>query len=681
MSLTSFVKFRNQDYSTLKKEQLTRGVKFVDDEFLPESMNLQCLNIPAGPLSYLRPSEIVSDPCFSRNESYFSLKRGFVKNFNILLAFTGLKYKAKYWAKVLVDIKSQEWDVKHVNEHPGIFRFRFWQEGVYFEVTIDDMLPCYEGKCISLSSSSAKEFWPALLEKAYAKLLGGYDKLEYVRLEEAMMDLTGGVTESISLQNLYSAPAMKQVLFFEQMEKDLIDECIVIFCTKEDSEQQDGDSETSPHIFGAPNLHDHVLNKESGLYLNYGYLLTRVCAVPKDISVFGAFKDMFRRAGDCPIQARLMRLRCPLSVIDSGSGQGEWKGAYSSSSSEWEEINLEARKRLGLTFDSETEFWIPLEFILQHMSGVLICRFPDTSIVSLPGHITWRLCEHHGAWCGHQTGGNLQYRNTFLHNPQYYFDIMNDSDEVLLSLVRKYNRDPLTMVIEPDLNPLSIGLGLFKIENNRPVKSHTLAFCQVIHVEPSRPYRVCLIRERLTVGRYLVVPFMEQPLSTAAYLLRLYLPKRSESREFTLDIPQNGFLNFFIGKPKEAVRLHVHSASNLLWPDGKNPPSPYCIIKCEYDTVQTTISQSNNNPVWNEYFLFYRRKLNKPIEIQIMDKHALGFDVFLGRHSFTEAEIANRCQQEVVLYGRDTKAERFQKMKGSLFIEFYSVGQEDFMNI
>ncbi|VDP54880.1 unnamed protein product [Schistosoma mattheei] len=107
---------------------------------------------------------------------------------------------------------------------------------------------------------------------------------------------------------------------------------------------------------------------------------------------------------------------------------------------------------------------------------------------------------------------------------------MNDSDEVLLSLVRKYNRDPLTMVIEPDLSPLSIGLGLFKIENNRPVKSHTLAFCQVIHVEPSRPYRVCLIRARLTVGRYLVVPFLEQPLSTAAYLLRLYLPKRSESR-------------------------------------------------------------------------------------------------------------------------------------------------------
>ncbi|CAH8436858.1 unnamed protein product [Heterobilharzia americana] len=289
-----------------------------------------------------------------------------------------------------------------------------------------------------------------------------------------------------------------------------------------------------------------------------------------------------------------------------------------------EEINLEARKRLGLTFDTETEFWIPLESVLEHMSGVLICRFPDTSLVSLTGRPTWRLYEHHGAWYGHQTGGSLQFRNTFLNNPQYYFDIINDSDEVLLSLVRKYNRDPLTMVIDPDLSPVSVGLGLFKVEKNRPVKAHTLAFCEIIHVEQARPYRVCLIRARLAIGRYLVVPFMEQPLSTAAYLLRLYLPKRSESKEFTLDIPHNGLLNFFSGKPKEAVRLHVHSATNLLWPDGKNPPSPYCIIKCEWETVQTNIAYSNNNPVWNEYYVFYRRKPEKPIVIEIMDKHKIG---------------------------------------------------------
>ncbi|VDQ02997.1 unnamed protein product [Trichobilharzia regenti] len=194
-----------------------------------------------------------------------------------------------------------------------------------------------------------------------------------------------------------------------------------------------------PQVFGAPNPHDYIPDKESGLCLNYGYLLTRVCAVPKDLSVFAAFKDIFRRAGDCPIQARLMRLRCPLTMVDGGCGQGEWKGPYSSASSEWDEINLEARKRLGLTFDSETEFWMPLESVLEHMSGVLTCRFPDTSL--------------------------------------YYFDITNDSDEVLLSLVRKYNRDPLTMVIEPDLSVLSVGLGLFKFTIRVVVNRYINMYC------------------------------------------------------------------------------------------------------------------------------------------------------------------------------------------------------------
>ncbi|VDQ17085.1 unnamed protein product [Trichobilharzia regenti] len=64
-----------------------------------------------------------------------------------------------------------------------------------------------------------------------------------------------------------------------------------------------------------------------------------------------------------------------------------------------------------------------------------------------------------------------------------------------------------------------------------------------------------------------------------------------------------------------------------------------------------------------------------------MDKHTIGFDVFLGRHSFTDAELANRSLQEVALFGKDTKEERFQRMKGSLLVEFYTVGEEDFMNI
>lgn len=40
-------------------------------------------------------------------------------------------------------------------------------------------------------------FWTALLEKAYAKLYGGYGFLKYGNVGRALQDLTGSVVQSV----------------------------------------------------------------------------------------------------------------------------------------------------------------------------------------------------------------------------------------------------------------------------------------------------------------------------------------------------------------------------------------------------------------------------------------------------------------------------------------------------
>ncbi len=57
----------------------------------------------------------------------------------------------------------------------GAFHFRFWSFGYWYEVVIDDKLPCNSrGELLFMQSEDKSEFWSCLLEKAYAKFHGRF---------------------------------------------------------------------------------------------------------------------------------------------------------------------------------------------------------------------------------------------------------------------------------------------------------------------------------------------------------------------------------------------------------------------------------------------------------------------------------------------------------------------------
>ena len=65
-----------------------------------------------------------------------------------------------------------------MNKYCGLFRFRFYRLGQWFEVVIDDRLPTRSNHLIFLRGNQRNQFWPALFEKAYAKFNGGYSSIE-----------------------------------------------------------------------------------------------------------------------------------------------------------------------------------------------------------------------------------------------------------------------------------------------------------------------------------------------------------------------------------------------------------------------------------------------------------------------------------------------------------------------
>ncbi|XP_067949689.1 calpain-15-like [Watersipora subatra] len=77
----------------------------------------------------------------------------------------------------------------------GVYGFKLCINGDWKEVIIDDKLPCDSDKQLKFAKAKRKQLWVPLLEKAIAKLLGGYSALNYKTLTDGMRYLTGCAVE------------------------------------------------------------------------------------------------------------------------------------------------------------------------------------------------------------------------------------------------------------------------------------------------------------------------------------------------------------------------------------------------------------------------------------------------------------------------------------------------------
>ncbi|XP_035261648.1 calpain-14-like [Anguilla anguilla] len=483
-------KFLDQDFAYLREYCLIRGMRYIDDMFPPDRASIgPGLLSPEemAKVDWVRPTKSMPNPClFVDGVSRFDFAQGAVGNCWFLASIGALTFQQHILKQVLpVDQDFQK-------DYAGIFHFRFWRFGKWVDVVIDDKLPTLNGNYIFVHSKTPNEFWPALLEKAYAKVCGSYADMNSGDVSEALMDFTGGIHMTFQLSD--APPSLWDLMFRAAESKSLMG------CGT-----PQGDTSANTVL---PN----------GLVQGHAYTITGVTEVTSQ---------------GRPV--KLVRLWNPW-------GQGEWNGDWSDKSPCWQTVSLEERTNC-LQVDDDGEFWMTMEDWCRHYVSVDICCLcPDFLDDSHSCH--WASSFHQGRWvAGTTAGGCMNHKDTFWINPQYRIKLkqldqdcesLQGPNNVLVSLMQKPDKRNRRLV-----SSLHIGFSIFEV----PPQFHgqkgkfPASFFEINKpVAQTKNYlnaREVMEFFRLRPGEYIIVPSTFRPNETASFILAILSKNETHIHENT----------------------------------------------------------------------------------------------------------------------------------------------------
>ncbi|CAN8011545.1 unnamed protein product [Ixodes pacificus] len=479
-------------------------VLFEDPDFPANQTSVFYHQTPPFKFAWLRPKvedlqrtlfvaasigEISSSPQFvSDGPSQFDISPGklgdrwFVSCLGVLATCRGLFYR-------VVPADQGFADTDH---YDGAFRFRLWWCGDWKEVLIDDRLPTVNQRLVFVQSGQGNVFWAALLEKAYAKLYGSYEALKYGSSLDGLADLTGGVTETLSIRQDPSSCA-------RTLAGSLLARTTLVTALVQQQHTQVYDLVSAYHqnINQGPRRAPAAWPTESsrtspekmanGISLGTNYRIL-------------SFQKVTTAGGE---QVQLLKLRNPVGV----------------GSLEWDKVPPEEQERLNYKSTSEGEFWMSYQDFMKTFTSLEVVHLDSETSrdeVTLREKVPWQMKVWKGNWQrGVTAGGCRNHTDTFHINPQFQL-ILSESEEVVISLSQDAVIEPKVMgfTIYQMAKPPNEALGKAFFKKNKSLLSSQYSNCKQVSVR-------CVLEQ----GGYVLLPTTFELGQEAAFTLRVFSGK------------------------------------------------------------------------------------------------------------------------------------------------------------
>uniref|UniRef100_A0A182FBL2 Calpain catalytic domain-containing protein n=1 Tax=Anopheles albimanus TaxID=7167 RepID=A0A182FBL2_ANOAL len=483
-------------YERIKSECKQKGVLWEDEDFPATQSSVFYHQTPPFTFQWKRPHEIVSNPVFVNDSTaQFDIVPGKMGD-RWLVSCLGVLYLSKglFYRVVPAD---QNFDKPYY----GVFRFRLWWCGEWLEVLVDDRLPTINGKLAFLQAQNSNSFWPGLLEKAYAKLHGSYEALKYGTLLDGLADLTGGITESISIK------VDTSILIRPPLLHSLLDTTSIITCTINNGTMAQIRNQTE----ALPN----------GIHIGINY---RLCSMDKVLFGCKIWPPVTNNShlllsyqaetimGDT---VQLVRLRNPLAqtLSKSSSFNGDW----SSFSSSWERVTMNERNRLVEQLD-QGEFWMSFYDMTQTFTH-LECVHLDSDTARDEPQLAdksrrWLMRLYQGTWKrGVTAGGCRNNPDSFHINPQLQL-FLSEKEDVIIS-VNQHS------VLEPKV----IGFTVYNLNSVQNLsgclsKNFFKKHKSLVNSQYTNSRQISH-RCSLDPGRYLIMATTFEPAEEASFSVRV----------------------------------------------------------------------------------------------------------------------------------------------------------------